>query len=154
MRNKMRVIQGASEKEMLTSIDGILDGLLKKQGMMQVKLNKRNKEPLSFNISNFIETCSSGSIICSYFSLADIDIEKAVLHIGNMPKEKDLFVAVKIVSKEGTENIVRANIKQGLNSIDDVRRINKGDRLSVAIEYLDEEIAPKGIWVAMRGEYR
>ncbi len=146
----MRVIQGKSPEDRFSSIDGILHGLLSKQKMIQEKVNKKNRSPHSFNISGYKDTCESGDVVATFFSLAVIDIKKAVIVIDEYPKDTELFAIVNIITDKDIENGVKIPIKKGANSVEDTRQLNPGDRLSVSIIY--PEKSPKGIWVAMRGE--
>lgn len=148
----MRHIQGNTDKGKFESIDGLLDSLLKNKKLVHEKLNKKKGAFTPFNVSGYAPMCSSGDIICACLSLAEIDIKKAVIVIDEYVEKTDLFVKIKIVSEGGAENAIRTQIKKGVNSIDDARKINKGDKVSLSIEYPEGIESPKGIWVAMRGE--
>ena len=148
----MRHVQGKTPKDMIASIDGILDGLLRKQELSHEKLNKKEKNWVPFNVSGYVQSCVPRDIVCACLSLAKVDIKKAVIVIDEYPKDTNLFAVIRIVSSKGEENIIRTKIEKGINSIEDTRSINKGDKLSLSIEYPEGGPSPKGIWVALRGE--
>lgn len=146
----MKHIQGNSIEEKLLSVDGILGGLLRKQQMADINLNKRNINPLALSISGYAEMCSSGDIICSYLSLGRYNLKKAVVFIDTYSEDKDLSLTISILSDTEVESSNKAKLAQGRNFIIDERIMNPGDRLSIKIEFPEE--SPIGIWVAMRGE--
>ena len=78
------------------------------------------------------------------------DIKKAVIIIDEFPEKEVLFANIKILTDTGTESNTRVSLKKGINSIEDIRRIKPGDRLSITLDF--EDAKPYGIWVALRGE--
>lgn len=147
----MRHIQGNTPKEQLLSVDGILQGILKKQLLLEHQLTKKKKYEVPFNVSGYAEACTSGDIICACLSLFEMQIKKAVIVIEDYPKDTDLNAVITIVSDKDVNESINVPIKQGINSIDIEKRIKKGDKISVFLKFPD--ISPQGIWVAMRGDY-
>lgn len=148
----MRHIQGNTPEERFTSVDGLLDGMKKRLQIIQGKLGGRTKATAPFNLNGYASSCNSGEVICGYLSLAEINAKKAVIVIDSYAEKAELYVLITIVSREGRENSFKLKIKKGVNPIDFTEKINKGDRISLAIEYPESQDAPRGIWVAMRGD--
>ena len=122
----MRHIKGNSTDEKILSIDGLLEGMKRKQLLMHNTLHTKSKEPFSFNVSGYARECVQGEIVCAYFSLMDANIKKAVIVIDSFPKDTYLFADIKLISETGKENNVRVPIKEGINSIEELQRIKPG----------------------------
>lgn len=146
----MRVIDGKSDKDKFTSIDNILEGILKKQDLLINKMNKKNRSPYSFNVSNYVETCESGDIICSHFSLAKMKAKKAVIVIKDFDKDANCTGVLTVEHDNGTDEAIKVILKRGINAIKFDRPILAGDKITMSI-FFDKDV-PRKIWVAMRGE--
>ena len=146
----MRHIQGKSVKDQLLSVDGILEGLLTKQVMIQENLNKRNETLMPFSISGYIDKCVSGDIVCAYLSLAKVKLKRAVVVVDELSKESDVYLNIHILSDDGNKSTNKVSIKKGINTFLEEREVKIGDRISMTIDYSHTE--PQGIWVAMRGD--
>lgn len=148
----MRHIQGSTPDEKFSSIDSILDKVVSKNEMLVEKFNRRESSTkIPFLINSYADTCNvSGDVICASLSLVDAEITDATLVIDDYPKDKDLWAVVSVTS-EGVEKIAKVKVKVGVNEIKETERVRKGDKVKVSLEYPDENIRPKGIWVAIKG---
>ena len=148
----MRHIQGSTADEKFQSIDSILDKVVSKNEMLVNKLSKQDSSmKIPFLINSYADTCNvSGDVICASLSLVDAEITDATLVIDDYSKDKDLWAVVSVTS-EGVEKIAKVKVKVGVNEIKETERVRKGDKVKVSLEYPDENIRPKGIWVAIKG---
>jgi len=149
MRN-LRVIQGKSIEDNILSIDGLLESILRKQIMIEEKMNKKNAAQMPFTISGYIKNCQSGDVVCAYLSLTNINLARAVIVVDKLAKDAIAYIDIVILSDTGKETSVRYRLVQGINSVEEKRSIIPGDKVSLLISYPDT--APEGIWVAMRGD--
>lgn len=147
----LKTIKGVSIKSQILSIDGILTSILKKVGMVQDKINKRNIQPISFHISSYVPSCNSGGIVYAYLFLVRIDLKKVVIVLDKIPEDVVVSVLIDIITDKGIKTSVGTDIREGVNSIDDARKIQPGDKISIKILY-SGPIGPTGIWTALRGE--
>jgi len=146
----MRVIQGSTVEEKLLSVDGILEGLLKKQMLVHDKMNKKNQAPHPFNISGYIDKCISGDMVCACLSLSNIQLKRAVIVVDELPKNAEAYIDIRILNDEGQETATRVKLRKGVQSGVDERKLRPGDKVSIVVVFPSE--APQGVWVAMRGD--
>ena len=148
---KLRVIQGKTVEDKLLSVDGILEGILSKQILIQNVLNKKKKDPHAFYVSDYKDVCKAGEVVCGFIVLTEIKLERVVIVVEEYPETKELAVMVNIISEDGVARSTVTTIKQGVNKIVDTRSLNPGDKVSLIVRCALDE-CPKGIWSAVRGE--
>lgn len=148
----MRHIQGSTPEEKFQSIDGIIDRVTSKNEMLLDKLSKKEASmKIPFLINSYADTCNvSGDVICASLSLVTAIITDAIMVIDDYPKDKDLWAVVTVIS-DTVEKTSKVKVKMGVNEIKETETVKRGDRVKVSLEYPDENIRPKGIWVAIKG---